>query len=391
LGVKQVDYHSQRIPINEMIVLLEFSPHAAEQQLIDIRERHPEIALAIGLPIRVNGAGHAKLCADLSTMMQILWLLPANERTSAFRLKCADDVCRQLSGDPTLVVEMERNRKALIATEGIHFHEVDQVGRTSDELAGQATQPMVLDDKRWWAEHEIKLGELAIRKQESEANLVVVRQDAETRRQDAETRRQDADARTVQLLRVMQKDIVATAKCNHAEHLEFLAQNPSMDTPIGRHLGDQYFQRENGMARSVGNKAEYIIENLSLPTNKRTGQQAALTSSDGDVQDAIASSTIRRDVIDISFTAKNMEYSARWIKDNQGRIGTVLAGLYRAKYETDDGPKPQPDWVNGRLLRDVKQYFSEDLDIMQESIKWVNSNPVGTPLPGRKAQKKKRR
>jgi hypothetical protein len=309
--------------------------------------------------------------------MQIMWLLPANKRTSAFRLKCADDMCRQLSGDPTLVVEMERNRKALIATEGIHFHEVDQVGRTTDELAGQATQQMVLDDKRWWAEHEIKLGELAIRKQESD------------------TRRQDADARMVQLLRVMQKDIVVTAKCNHTEHLEFLAQNPSMDTPIGRHLGDQYFQRELQMAKTVGTKAEYIIENLSLPTHKRSAQQAALTCSDSDAQkrttqqDAITNSFIRRDVIDISLTAKEMDFSARWIKDNQGRIGTVLAGLYRAKYKTDDGPKPQPDWVNGRLLRDVNQYFSDDLDIMQESIEWVNSNPVGTPLPGRKAQKKK--
>jgi hypothetical protein len=67
----------------------------------------------------------------------------------------------------------------------------------------------------------------------------------------------------------------------------------------------------------------------------------------------------------------------------------VLACLYRANYETDDGPKPQPDWVNGRLLRGVNHYFSEDLDIMKESIEWVNNNPVGTPLPRRKAQKKK--
>jgi hypothetical protein len=42
----------------------------------------------------------------------------------------------------------------------------DQVGRTTDELAGQATQQMVLDDKRWWSIG--KTGRTAIRKQESD-------------------------------------------------------------------------------------------------------------------------------------------------------------------------------------------------------------------------------
>ena len=100
------------------------SVHTSELQIIEIRAKYPSIAAAIGSPLQVNGVGMPKLCADLSTMMQILWLLPSNPRTTAFRLKCADDMVRQMRGDPTLVAELERNRAILEATDAMHFNEV---------------------------------------------------------------------------------------------------------------------------------------------------------------------------------------------------------------------------------------------------------------------------
>ena len=113
--------------MNETICLLGFTANAAELQIIDIRAKHPTIAAAIGEAIQVNGVGKARLCADLPTMLEILWLLPSNARTSAFRVKCAKDIARQMRGDPTLVADLERNRAILESTGGIHVHETPAI------------------------------------------------------------------------------------------------------------------------------------------------------------------------------------------------------------------------------------------------------------------------
>lgn len=107
----------------DTIHLLGFSKDMAEYHIINIKHTHPDIAVALGKPVKVNGVGNAKLCADLATMMQILWLLPRTDRTSAFRLKCANDIVRQMKGDASLIVDLEQNRQTLQQTGGIHLHE----------------------------------------------------------------------------------------------------------------------------------------------------------------------------------------------------------------------------------------------------------------------------
>jgi hypothetical protein len=84
----QVDYLTQRLPVNEVVQVFGFSEKAANcnQFIIAIRRDHPELTTAI-VSTKIDGFGQSKLCASLQTTMQILWMLPRNERVIAFRSK----------------------------------------------------------------------------------------------------------------------------------------------------------------------------------------------------------------------------------------------------------------------------------------------------------------
>jgi len=109
-----------------------------------MKSNYPDIGEALGPPIQVNGVGNYKLCADLSTMLRILWLLPTNPRTAAFRLKCAEDILRQMKGDPSLVAELQRNRALLQETNGVHFCERSV---TASALNASVTRPVSDTDR----------------------------------------------------------------------------------------------------------------------------------------------------------------------------------------------------------------------------------------------------
>lgn len=107
--------------IKEVVVAFGFTINAAELQIMSIKAKYPEIAEAIGAPMRVNGINQAKLCAGIELMLQLIWMLPSNQLTTAFRLKCAQDIARQLRGDISLVDQIERNHAILENTGAIHF------------------------------------------------------------------------------------------------------------------------------------------------------------------------------------------------------------------------------------------------------------------------------
>ena len=113
--------------MNETIRMFGVSEDTARHQWDTITVSHPHLTERVGVPIQVNGVGMPKLCADLPTMLEILWLLPTNPRTAAFRVKCAQDVCRQMQGDPTLVAELEHNRAILEVTGAMHFQETPAI------------------------------------------------------------------------------------------------------------------------------------------------------------------------------------------------------------------------------------------------------------------------
>jgi hypothetical protein len=118
---RQVDYVTQRLPVGDTLHLFGFSETSTDNLLVEYRHRYPDIFESIGAAIQVNGVGNLKLCADLKTMLRILWLLPTNARTAAFRLKCAEDILRQMRGDVSLVAELRRNHEVLQSTGGLHL------------------------------------------------------------------------------------------------------------------------------------------------------------------------------------------------------------------------------------------------------------------------------
>ena len=117
-----MDYRTQRLPIREIVELLDFSPEQTEERVTHIMKHCPEIARAVGKAIQVNKVGKSRYCADLKTMLMIAWMLPVNPSVLSFYNKCGDDLVRQMKGDPTLVAQMMKNRQTLLATGGLHFY-----------------------------------------------------------------------------------------------------------------------------------------------------------------------------------------------------------------------------------------------------------------------------
>ena len=94
-----MDYLTQRIPINETLRIFDFSDVATDKILLRMKTTHPELILAIGSKIKINGFGKFKLCADLKTMIKMLSVLPGNPLVTAFRSKRAQDLVKQMKGD----------------------------------------------------------------------------------------------------------------------------------------------------------------------------------------------------------------------------------------------------------------------------------------------------
>ena len=117
----QVDYRTQRLPVREVIEMFKFSETAADKHIVHIKKAHPELAAAMG-PMKIDGHGKAKVCTDLSTMLQIIGMLPSNDAVIKFRSKCSEDLVRQMKGDLTLIKQIEHNHAVLEETGGLHFY-----------------------------------------------------------------------------------------------------------------------------------------------------------------------------------------------------------------------------------------------------------------------------
>lgn len=59
--------------------------------------------------LRINGKGRLTPVANAKTLIEIVWAL-GGKKAKAFRVQCAEYICRILGGDPTLVREMELRR-----------------------------------------------------------------------------------------------------------------------------------------------------------------------------------------------------------------------------------------------------------------------------------------
>jgi hypothetical protein len=186
----QVDYLTQRLPINTTIRVFGFSDHAAELLIINIKDSNPEIALAIGDAIKVNGTGNRRLCASLETMLEILWMLPRNPKTMAFRSKCATDIVRQMKGDLAMIDELERNHRTLQDTGGLHFHEQGSGQVAWSEMHANTTTSGAMGAPPMSAE---------VARVTEEAHLDRMRLENEDRRAVIETRRVELEARRAEL------------------------------------------------------------------------------------------------------------------------------------------------------------------------------------------------
>ena len=155
------------LPVADTIKVFGFTQDSTDKRIAEIKHSHPDIA-ALLIETNVNGVGNAKLCAALPTMMQILWLLPTNPRTSAFRMKCANDIVRQMKGDASLLIELEHNHQTLQQTGGLHFHEAPTEAVLHNPEPSESPDP--------------RLFEMTIKKREMELNVWIKKEELELAR-----------------------------------------------------------------------------------------------------------------------------------------------------------------------------------------------------------------
>jgi hypothetical protein len=104
-----------------------------------IHNKDPSILEHVGEPMKINGRGNAKHCADAQTMVEILIMVPSNSHTRAYRRRCSEIIARYQSGDQSLKAEIDRNKAAAEANGGLpQFQSVP---------AGNQELPLVNDER----------------------------------------------------------------------------------------------------------------------------------------------------------------------------------------------------------------------------------------------------
>jgi hypothetical protein len=104
--VIEVDHRTQKLPVHDIIQIFGFTVEATELIVSSLMEAHPELTEAIGIPIKLNGTGDAKLCAPLNTILELMWMIPNKDRAFAFRASCVNDIILQMHGSPRPISEL---------------------------------------------------------------------------------------------------------------------------------------------------------------------------------------------------------------------------------------------------------------------------------------------
>jgi hypothetical protein len=340
----KVDYASQRIPVAETIMLFGFSRTAAERRIAHIKETYEDIALSVGAPIRVNGKGQRQLCSDLQTMLQILWMLPSNPRTIAFRVKCANDICRQMHGDPTLVAELERNRKVTLDTEGLHFHEVQE--NTSIKEAAVPSLPSY--------EQEIAIQRHQMEMEERRAQI-------EDRRAQIEERRAQIDERRAQTMMAIERDVhslLAIQAQSVKDRIEILESMDLIDDRCRIALMDSVSNYDPRRYLTMCNSTQSSMARLSCAAPEVLGPQHA---NDGPPQ-------VNNTPMQVSEILEfELRIPADVIRDVSKGAGKRIAQMFRDKYGDDAEFLTAQRLIDGRV-REVKAYAPADIGWIKEAL-----------------------
>lgn len=71
---------------------------------------------------QLNGKGRRRWLAPVNVLIQIVWCLPGKV-AHEFRMKCAQDICRIMGADPSLIAELEAKQHEISPEQKAPFYQ----------------------------------------------------------------------------------------------------------------------------------------------------------------------------------------------------------------------------------------------------------------------------
>ena len=91
-----MDKETRKVPIAKVVEIIGGYKDADVTRVVmnRIYKKDPTLVQQVGEMMKINGRGNPCKCADSKLMIEILWAIPDNDATRAYRRQCADIIDR---------------------------------------------------------------------------------------------------------------------------------------------------------------------------------------------------------------------------------------------------------------------------------------------------------
>jgi hypothetical protein len=281
----------------------------------------------VGEMMKINGRGNPCKCADSKLMIEILWAIPDNDTTRAYRRQCADIIDRYQRGDPTLVGEIARNNAAAAANGGVpEFKAVPVVPTVDLETDAQ----MNLAERK-----------MALRERERIFDFDV--------------------AHPSNTLEKMNRDIT---------HARASALKASLES----------LQMARDFLKSINMLDSRQLVDIGIAISVQVRQAGTGNLALSPTADACAVPRIMYEVTTSKIEAQLMKnelgWSTRYITEHECAIGTAVSKAFKLKYIKVPEKHSQYDKMNETRL--VNHYTTEDRELFQNALRvWYSEHTDG--------------
>ncbi|CAM9210786.1 unnamed protein product [Pylaiella littoralis] len=287
--------------------------------------------------IKINGKGHETPVSDAKTIVEIIWLLPANA-AKEFRKQSAQTICRVLGGDMSICDEIEQRCSRLQSTE-----------------EGRAYQNFVLDqgpakkhrsEQPFWFEHVTDEEKKAYASTEAQKSIVVARK--------------TMALEEIEIYKACKDQLRSVNQFGHRDEIEFTDRIKDVQRRASRSSNMLTASPTEDATISVARPIDDSID-------PETGFLIATPK---------CSESVRGPETSICLEAGKLGIK---VGEKAGQVGKVTKRLYSERYGVEAGrniPKRDTIFRNKPFPENV--YWARDADLIQEAIRIV-CTPQPTP------------
>jgi hypothetical protein len=304
-----------------------------------IYKKDPTLVEQVGEMMKINGRGNPCKCADSKLMIEILWAIPDNDTTRAYRRQCADIIDRYQRGDPTLVGEIARNNAAAAANGGVpEFKAVPVVPTVDLETDAQ----MNLAERK-----------MALRERERIFDFDV--------------------AHPSNTLEKMNRDIT---------HARASALKASLESfQMARDFLESINMLDSRQLVDIGVAINVQVRQAGIATGtERLPLPRAVTDAPGETEILPRVRQTPREVTTSKIEAQLMKpelgWSTRFITEHECAIGVAVSKAFKAKHIK--APEKHTQYDKSNETRLVNHYTTDDRELFKDAMRvWYSEHTDG--------------